>query len=117
MKRSQVSSGSLVIRYTHSAAPISGMTGTNGTRKPRSMSGFERRSQITAMFTMRNANSVPNVDELRDLREWHKGGDERNRNCNTAVSRTGVLVRSHTFASRSGMRPSRLIAKATRVCP
>jgi hypothetical protein len=51
--------GSFVIKYTHRAAPISGKTGTNGTRKPRSMSGLVRLSQMTARFTMKNANSVP----------------------------------------------------------
>ena len=36
-----------------------GTTGTSGTRKPRSISGSLRRSQITATFTMKKANSVP----------------------------------------------------------
>ena len=116
-KRAHVSAGSFVIRYTQSAAPTSGTTGTPGTRKPRSMSGFVRRSQITAMLTMKKAKSVPMFTSSAISVSGTNAASSAIGTANTTVRITGVRVRSHTVASRSGINPSRHIENATRVCP
>ena len=69
------------------------------------MSGFERRSQITAMFTMRNANSVPMLTSSAISASGTNAAISAIGIANTSVSSAGVFVRSQTRASRSGMQP------------
>ena len=94
-----------------------GTTGTSGTRKPRSMSGFVRRSEITAMFTMRNANRVPMFTSSTISCSGTNAASTAIGMANTSVRITGVRVFSHTTASSEGISPSRHIEKATRVWP
>ena len=101
----------------HSAAPMSGKTGTNGTRNPRSRSGCVRRRTMIPMFTMRNAKSVPMFTSLAISLSGTtagEGGDEQAEQQGDARRR---LARGSGFASDRGSSPSRHIAKVIRVCP
>ena len=100
-----------------SAAPMAGNTGENGTRKPRSRSGRVRRSTITPMLVITNANSVPMFTSLAISDSGTNAANAANRMPNVAVMRTGVRRRSEIFAKPRGSRPSRHIANMIRVWP
>src|SRR2546425_9242874 len=58
-KRTQVSSGRLIIRTRQQTMEMIGVSGTQGTRKPRGLFGCFLRSTSTPKETTMNANKVP----------------------------------------------------------
>ena len=116
MKRSHVSSGCFVIRYTQSAAPIGHRASANGTLKPRSSSGRVRRSTSTPMFTRKKANSVPMLTSSAIVVSGTNAAMIAISPAKRTVVKTGVW-RLETEASFSGTSPSRDIANMIRVWP
>ena len=89
------------------AAPMIGKTGTNGTRNPRSRSGRVRRSTITPMLTITNANSVPMLTSSAiALERDERGdtGDEHPERRGDAHGRLAPRVRAWRSRAASGRR-------------
>ena len=93
-----------------------GNTGTNGTRKPRSRSGWVRRSTTTPMLTITNANSVPMFTSLASSASGRKAASAAMPRPKTTVVLAGVL-RAVSRPKNFGTSPSRDIANMIRVCP
>ena len=93
-----------------------GKAGTNGTRKPRSMSGSVWRSTTTPTFTITNANSVPMLTSLAISASGTNAASRATSTAKVAVMRTGVW-RLESLAKPRGSSPSRHIANMIRVWP
>ena len=94
-----------------------GITGTNGTRNGRSRSGWLRRSTITPIATRMKANSVPMLTSSASVFSGMKKASAATTAPVIRVVRYGVPKRFETLANIGGSRPSRLIAKNTRLWP
>src|SRR2546421_1439655 len=115
--RTQVSSGSPTITNTHSTAPVSDTTHTNGTRNGRGRPRSVYRSTSTPTHTRTNANSVPMFVRLYVSPASPMSDHSPTKMPVISVVTWGTRVLAWTRAAHGGSRPSRPIAKKMRGWP
>lgn len=116
-KRTQVSAGRFSISQTEAAIDRIGTSGTSGVRNERCRSGRVRRRMITPRATTTKANSVPMFTSVASSLMLVKPATTAMMTPSRMVGRYGVRNFGWVTEKNRGSRPSRLIAKNTRVCP